>query len=170
MKTLKHILALLLLISVYSNSFAQDQELLAELPKTKEEFVQSEKKLLASINWLENTPLDQDKEKHQQQYALLTAWLTNSPTVTITVNSNVLTFTKKNSPLIMFFMAGWTKYVLENNYSTDETKGNIAGVRCAMRIYKKGVGLKKDKAMDKLVELEDKGELEKWVTDQLAKK
>ena len=38
-----------------------------------------------------------------------------------------------------------------------------------MRIYKKGAGLKKDKAMDKLVELEDKGEPEKWVKDQLAK-
>ena len=70
----------------------------------------------------------------------------------------------------MFFMAGWTKYVLENNYSKDETKGNLEGIRCVIRIYKKGAGMKKDKAMEKIVELEDKGELEKWVAEQLAKK
>src|SRR5689334_17349495 len=87
MKTLNLILTLLLLIGAYTNSFAQDQELLDELPKTKEEFVQSEKKLLATINWLENTPLDQDETRHQQQYAILTAWLTNSPTVTLTINA-----------------------------------------------------------------------------------
>lgn len=170
MKSLKRILVLILLIVACFNSFAQDQELLDELPKTKEEFVQSEKKVLGTITWLENTPLDQDAKKHQQQYAYLTAWITNSPTVTITLNANVVTFTKKNSELLMFFMAGWTKYVLENNYSKDETKGNVEGVRCAIRIYKKGAGLKKDKAMEKIVELEDKGELEKWVAEQLTKK
>jgi hypothetical protein len=170
MKTFKHVLTFLLLIGAFINSFAQDQELLDELPKTKEEFVQSEKKVLATINWLENTPLDQDANKHQQQYALLTGWITNSPTVTLTINANVLTFSKKNSQLIMFFMAGWTKYALENNYSNDVEKGSIAGVRSAIKVYKKGVGLKKDKAMDQLVQLEEKGELEKWIKEQLAKK
>ena len=128
------------------------------------------KKVLGTINWLENTPLDQDEKKHQTQYALLTAWITNSPSVTLEINANVLTFTKKNDVLIMFFMAGWTKYALENNYSKDNTKGSLAGIRSAMNIYKKGVGVKKDKEMEKLVQLEDKGELEKWVSDQLAKK
>jgi hypothetical protein len=170
MKTIKHALVLFLFIGIYSNSFAQDSDLLDSLPTTKEEFIKSEKKVLATISWLENTPLDQDAEKHQIQYALLTGWITNSPTVTLTVNANVLTFTKKNSQLIMYFMAGWTKYSLENNYSKDDAKGSIAGVRCALRIYKKGIGLKKDREMEKLVQLEDKGELEKWVNDALAKK
>lgn len=67
-------------------------------------------------------------------------------------------------------MAGWTKYSLENNYSQDIPKGSIAGLRSAINVYKKGVGLKKDKEMEKLVQLEEKGELEKWVNEQLAKK
>jgi hypothetical protein len=170
MKVVKHVLALILFVGAYSISFAQDAELLDALPGTKEEFISSEKKVLATINWLENTPLDQDKKKHKEQYALLTAWITNSPTVTIELNANVLTFSKKNSELIMFFMAGWTKYSLENNYSKDIPKGSIAGLHSAINIYKKGVGLKKDKEMEKLVQLEEKGELEKWVDDQLARK
>jgi len=170
MKTIKTILTLFLCLTIYSTSFGQNEELLETLPTTKEEFITSEKRVLATINWLENTPLDQDVDKHKAQYALLIAWLTNSPTVTIEVNSKILTFTKKNSDLLIFFMAGWTKFCLENSYSKDLIKGNLAGVRSAINIYKKGIGLKKDKEMQKLVELEDKGELEQWITDQLSKK
>jgi hypothetical protein len=119
MKTCKLVLSLfLLIIGAVSHSFAQESDLLDALPTTKEEFIQSEKKVLATINWLENTPLDQDEKKHQEQYAFLTAWITNSPTVTIELNANVLTF----------------------------------------------------KEMEKLVQIEEKGELEKWVNEQLAKK
>ncbi|HEY8893273.1 MAG TPA: hypothetical protein VIM79_00545 [Niastella sp.] len=169
MKTLKKVLSLVLLISVCSNSFSQDSALLESVPKGKKQFIKSEKNVLATINWLENTPLDQDAEKHKQQLSLLTQWIMNTPTVDVTVDQNVVTFTK-NPELLTFFMAGYTKYALENNHSKDEVQGSIAGVRSAIKIYKKGTGLKKDEAMDKIVKLESKGELEKWVKDQLAKK
>lgn len=170
MKTRTHVLSLLLLIGACSNSFAQDAELLESLPKGKKAYLKSEKNVLATINWLENTPLNQDAEKHKQQFSLLTGWVMNSPTIDLTLDEGVVTFTKENKELLTFFMAGYTKYALENNHSKDEVQGSIAGVRSAIKVYKKGVGLKKDAAMDKLVQLENKGELEKWVKDQLAKK
>lgn len=170
MKTLKKVLTLILLVSVYSNSFSQDAELLESLPKGKKQYLKSEKNVLATINWLENTALDKEAEKHKQQFSLLTGWVMNSPTVDLTLDERVVTFTKENKELLSFFMAGYTKYALENDHSKDEVKGSIAGVRSAIKIYKKGVGLKKDQAMEKLVQLENKGELEKWVKDQLAKK
>ncbi|MBP8115077.1 MAG: hypothetical protein KAY50_06960 [Chitinophagaceae bacterium] len=168
MKSLKTVLFFYLTFTTIYTSFAQSNDMLDKLPVTKEEFVASEKKVISTIQWLEDTPLDQDTEKRKAQYALFVAWITNSPTVTISVNSRVLTFTKKNSDLLIIFMGGWTKYCLENNYSSDELKGNIAGIKSAIKVYKKGIGLKKDKAMDKIIELDDKGELEKWVTEQLA--
>jgi hypothetical protein len=170
MKTRESVLALLLFFGAYSNSFAQDPELLESLPKGKKAYLKSEKNVLATINWLETTPLNQDAEKHKQQFSLLTGWVMNSPTVDLTLDESVVTFTKENKELLTFFMAGYTKYALENNHSKDEVKGSIAGVRSAIKVYKKGVGMKKDKEMDKLVQLENKGELEKWVTDQLGKK
>lgn len=170
MKTLKQVLTLILVVSAYSNSFSQDAELLQSLPKGKKQYFKSEPNVLATINWLENTPLNQDAEKHKQQFSLLTGWVMNSPTVDLTLDERVVTFTKENKELLSFFMGGYTKYALENNHSKDEVKGSIAGLRSAIKVYKKGVGIKKDEAMDKLVKLEAKGELEKWVTDQLAKK
>jgi hypothetical protein len=150
-------------------SQAQQTDLLSDVPETKEQFIASEKNVLATINWLENTPVKNDEEKHQEQYALLLAWITNSPTVTIEVNADLISFSKKNSELLMMFMAGWIRYALQNNYSKDQVQGTLAGIRCAAKVYKAG-GLKKDKEMQKLIDLDEKGELEKWVIEMLAKK
>jgi hypothetical protein len=110
MKILLSTIATLLFVFSSITLSAQQAELLTELPETKEDFIASEKKVIASIDWLENTPLDEDKEKHQQLFTLLTAWAINSPTVTIEVNANIIKFSDKNSELLIFYMAGWTKY------------------------------------------------------------
>ena len=167
MKTRTHILTLLLLIGVSANSFAQDSELLTSIPKTKKGYLISEKNVLATINWLERTQLNDDAEKHAKQLNLLTEWMVTTPTVNITINKDIVTF---RGVLTTMFMAGYTKYALENNHSKDELKRNLAGVRTAMKFYKNGNDLRIDGEMDALIELEAKGELEKWVKDQLAKK
>ncbi len=156
------------LLSLNFVLMAQESQLLNELPETQEEFIASEKNVLGTINWLENTPINEQEDKHKAQYALFVAWLTNSPTVSVEVNANILTFTNKNSELLIFFMAGWTKYSLENNYSEDVVQGNLAGIHSAIDIFKTG-GFKKDKKMQKLIELDDKDELERWVIEQLSK-
>jgi len=145
------------------------QELLSGLPATKEEFIASEKKILATIDWLETTAFDKEEEKRAKQKALLVAWITNSPTVTLEINADVLTFTKKNPDLMIIFMGGWTKFCLLNNYSTDNIQGSFAGVKSAIKVYK-NLSLKKDKEMEKLIALDDKGELENWVKFKMEKK
>lgn len=166
MKNLKLTFTVFLLaLSIVSK--AQDSKLLSELPETKEQFVASEQNVLATINWIENTPINEEKAKHKEQYALLLAWLTNSPTVTIEMNANILNFTNKNSELLIFFMAGWTKYSLQHDYSKDVVQGSLAGIRSAINIYNKG-GLRKDRKMQKLVDLDDNGGLEEWVSEQLS--
>ena len=62
---------------------AQEADLLSELPQTKEQFIASEKNVLATIRWLETTPVKIDEDKHRQQYTLLMGWISKSPTVTI---------------------------------------------------------------------------------------
>lgn len=161
-------LLLLLLLVAGANVFAQNQELLDGLPSTKEEFIASEKKVLATIDWLENTPIDQEPEKRKLQNAHLVGWITNSPTVTLEINADVLPFTKKNAELLIIFLGGWARYSLQNNYSSDRVMGTIAGIRSAIKVYKTGL-LKKDKEMQKLVDMDEKGELETWVTTKLKK-
>jgi len=66
-------------------------------------------------------------------------------------------------------MGGWTKYCLQNNYSRDDVQCNLAALHSTIKVYKKGVGLKKNKEMEKLIALDDKGQLEQWVKDNLKK-
>lgn len=164
----KALLVFFTLLLLTFTKFSQAQELLDNLPTTKEEFIASEKKVLATINWLETTPFNQNESKRKEQSALLISWLTNSPTVTIEINADILTFTKKNADLIIIFMGGWARYSLQNNYSKDVVQGSIAGVKSAIKVYKTGL-LNKDKGMEKLIDLDDKGELEDWVKKKLNK-
>ena len=167
MKTIVKFLLLLVLFLQSSKSFSQKQ-LLDSLPGTKEEFKQSEPAVINSIHWLENTPLNQDAERRKSQYILLTAWMVNSPTVSITVNSNAIPF-MKNTDLFFIFMCGWTEYSLENEYSKDQVKCNVAGIKSAIKFYQSGNGIKHNKDIEKLADLDSKNELEAWVTTQVAK-
>ncbi|OQP56852.1 hypothetical protein A3860_09720 [Niastella vici] len=151
-------------------SFSQEGELLTTVPTKKKEFVKSEPLVINTINWFENTPLDQDIEKRKIVAANLIAWVTNSPTVTITFNSNVMPFTEKNNVLLVVFLGGWTKYALQNSYSKDEIKGSLAGLKSVIKFYQANKSLTKDEQMDKLIELDTNNKLEAWVAEQLAKK
>jgi hypothetical protein len=98
------------------------------------------------------------------------AWLTNSPTVTIDIDEKTTPFAKKNPDLLFIFMGGWTKYSLQNNYSKDAVKCNVAGIRTAIKVYQMGNGIKKDKEMEKIIEIDSKNELDAWVASQLEEK
>jgi len=169
MKLLTIAMLAIALFTNSSKSFAQQDNLLSAVPSTKEEFVQSEPAVVNTINWLEQTPLD-EKEERKTQQALLVAWIINSPTVSIELNEKTVPFTKKNDALLVMFMAGWTRYCLQNNYSKDPVQCNLAGIKTAMIVYKKGIAIKKDKEMEKLIALDNKGELEQWIKETLPKK
>lgn len=169
MKTFSFLIVTCLIACSTFSLNAQKAELLSVLPQTKEEFVASEKNVLATIDWLENTPINQETELRKAQNALLVGWVTNSPTVTIELSAGVLDFTKKNQELLMLFMAGWTRYSLLNNYSRDKVKGSTAGIQCAIKSYKLG-DYKKDKEIQKLIDLDENGGLEKWVAGKLSAK
>jgi hypothetical protein len=169
MKVLMHTVAILLLTLCSFTAFAQGGELLSDLPTTREEFIASEKKVLATIDWLENTPIGTEVQKRKVQSALLLGWDINSPTVTIEFNTDLtMDFSKKNPDLMIVFMGGWTRYALQNGYSQDILQGTLAGLRSAIKVYKTGL-LKKDKNMEKIVALEEKGELEATVRARMPK-
>lgn len=164
MKTLHNLMVIMCMW--IGTSTMQAQNLLEKLPDSEEEWVASEEKVLATIDWLENTPIDQEKEKRETQQALLLVWIINSPTVTVELNSDVTPFTKKNPELLVSFIGGYTRYVLQNDYSKDVQACSLAGVQSAIKVYKAG-GLKKDKRMEAIIESDNKGELETWVKEQM---
>jgi hypothetical protein len=148
---------------------AQTDSLLQNpLPTTKEEFTASEPRVIHTINYLETTPIDKQGDDWRAQAGILTAWLTKAPEVTVDINEKTTPFIKKNPELLFIYIGGWTRYVLQNGYSKDPVQGNVAGIKSAIKVYKLGNGLKKDKEMEKLIKLDESGGLEAWVLAQLG--
>lgn len=149
---------------------AQNAPAVPALPATKEAFISSEKDFLTVVKWLETTPLGTDAGNRKLLNAWTMAWLTNSPTVTVSVRASILKLFDKNPELMMVYMGGYARYCLENNYSKDELKSNVAGIKAAITCYNLGGDVKKEKALLKVIEKDSEGKLEEWVADAMKEK
>ncbi len=163
---MNHLKTAFIVICIGLSSFASAQDLLTGVPKKAEDYKATEPQVIATINWLEATPVTEQTDKRKQQSSLLVQWLMGSPSVTIELNAYIMDYCEKNTELLTAFMGGWTKYVLENNYSKDVFQGNLAGLKSLIKVYKAG-GLKKDKKVQSLIKMEDEGKLEDWLKEQL---
>lgn len=158
-----------LLLALLAITPLKAQELLTELPETREAFIASEPRVLATIDWLEVNTYSEDTQKVHAQRTILMAWLTNSPTVTIEFDADLLAFTEKNPELLFVFMGGWTRYCLQNNYSKDVIQGHLAGFKSVIDVYQK-MKLKKNKKIEKLIKLDSQGKLETYIRANFNKK
>ncbi len=165
---MKYLFTLSCIIIASTSTFAQE----FTVPdiddfKSEADYAKYEKEVIACANWLENTPLNQDRDKRAKANAFMIKWISGSPTVSIGIDEMVTKLADKNEQLLVLFMSGWTRYALENNYSKDNKRGYLEGLKSVVNVYKKGVDIKKDKDVEKFVELSDKGELEAWVKENV---
>ena len=145
-----------------------------EVPKNyklekKEDYKPYENDVLAAIEYLETSPFDKNIEKRKEVNAFLLKWMTGVPYVKIEMNSYVLELTKKNKDFLMIFLGGWTRYALQNPEGNNKFDGNLAGIQNIINVYTTADGIKKDKKVEKLIKLQKKGELEKWLKETLER-
>lgn len=154
--------ASLLLFSV--QAFSQTFEVPADYKfETKDDFLKYEQNVIGGVNWLLETPLNQEQNKRKEVNAFLMSWLSGSPTVTIEVSSNIVTFVDCPDCL-MIFLGGWAKNTLETKDNTDKLKGNLAGIESVIRFYNSNkASLGKNKAIQKYIKLQEKGKLEEHI-------
>jgi len=170
MKNYRIQLALFAFILLSGRAMSQSYDVPVSLKLEKaEDYKQYEKNVINCVKWLEATPVNEETEKRLSANKFLITWIEGAPNVSIMITFNVTSFSEKNPELLMSFMGGWTKYVLETG-DTTQLKGNLAGVQSAIRVYKNNTkNLKKDKKMEELIKISDEGKLEEWVKTQLAK-
>jgi hypothetical protein len=172
MKSTKLFLGILMLTLMSVTAIGQDFQVPKNYKLAKnEDFAKYEKDIIACVNWLETSPLNKEPEKRKEANAFLLSWITGSPTVSVGINANIVNFNENNPELLMIFMGGWTRSVLESKpQDNDQVKGNVAGLRSVIKVYKMGNGIVKDKKIEKLFKLEEGQELNKYVEEQLKKK
>lgn len=135
--------------------------------KTKDDYAKYEKDMINASIWLRDTPLNEQEAKRKEVSQFVILWLTGSPTVDVELNTPVLDFEKKNSGMMVIYMASSARYSLENNYSKDKTAKNRAALLDMIAVYKSDKGISKDKKMDKLVKMESEGKLDEWIKENM---
>ena len=134
-----------------------------------EDYAKYEADVLKCVDYLENIPLDDESAKTIAANAFLLKWLEGSPNVTIELNVYVVELCDKNKEFIMLFMGGWTRYALQNPDSVNSLNGNMAGLESIIKVYQQGQGVSRDKKVEKIIKLQEEGELADWVKDQIKK-
>lgn len=161
---MKRLILFAFLCLVCLQAFSQSFEVPADYKfETKDDYSKYEQDVIEGVNWLLKTPLNQEQAKRKEVNAFLMEWLSGSPSVTIEVNSEIVTF--MDCPdCLMVFLGGWAKHTLETKDNSDKLKGNLAGIESVIKFYelnKATIG--KNKAVQKYIKMKEKGNLEEHI-------
>ena len=78
-----------------------------------EDYPKYNKDIIACVKWLETHPMGENVEERKRNSAFLMTWITGSPDVSITLYSFMMDYSISDGDLLMLFMGGWTKHVIE---------------------------------------------------------
>ena len=160
---MKSILSTAFVLSFMLSLSAQEFEVPKYQLKKAEDFAQYEKDVVGAVNWLMDTPVDAQPDKHKDVNKFLVEWISGSPNVSIEIKGEIVTFMSPNADLLVIYMGGWTKYVLETK-DTDKQKGTLNGLESVIQFYQKNKDkLKRDKNVEKYIDMKEKGKLEEFV-------
>ncbi len=168
---MKKFIAFFVLISLFVGISAQEEEF--QVPKkykikTEEDCTQYKEDFKKCVNWLLETPLNQDVKKRKLASAFFMQWLTVTETVTIEMNTDVVKFGKDGN-LMIIFMAAWAKDVLdsEDNHK-DILRGSLIGINAMIDFYEKNKDdMDKNSDIEKYIKLKAKGKLDETITKKL---
>ncbi len=133
-----------------------------------EDYKRYENDVVSCVDWLINTPLDQESIKRQKASRFLMTWLEGSPDVVIEISADILTFDKASPDLFLVFMGGWAKYSIETKDYNNKLEGNIAGIEAVIELYKQNKDiLSKDKNIEKYLKLKYKGKLRDYIKEKI---
>jgi hypothetical protein len=137
--------------------------------KAKEDYSKYEQDVINTVDWLQQTSWDDEQDKRKEANTFLIAWITGSPTVTISIGSPLLKLSKKNPDLMITFMGGYTKYVLQHKDVPNTNAANAAGLRALIAKYQMEKNHKRESAVENLIKVDQDGKLEAWAATEYLK-
>ncbi|SHN33470.1 hypothetical protein [Chitinophaga sp. CF418] len=156
-----------LLLSLHSFFVhAQDRPEFPEL-EVKEDYAKSEALFQQVTTWLTETDLDKQEALRMESNVFILKWITGSPTVTVGIDEHIVRLVDKNSQLLAIFMANYASFCISNKENKSTLDPNKAGLLAMVKVYKKGIGIQKTKALDKLATAADKNELDDYIAKNL---
>jgi hypothetical protein len=148
------------------NGFAQDFNVPQNYKLEKaEDYAPFEEAVLSGIEWLINTPLNEQTDKRKEVNAFLITWLIGSPYVHLEIKSEIVTFVNSETPdFLLIFMSGWAKYSITTKDYDNKVAGSLAGIEAVINFYNQNKkSLPKDKSIEKYIKLQKDGKLKEFI-------
>ncbi len=123
--------------------------------------------ILKCVGWLETTKLADDDSRYVEAVNFLGEWVSGCPYINYTTNVRIDAVFNGTPELRIYNKAGWARNAIENNYKSSQLENYLAGVRCALKVYKANASINRSKSMDALIDTERAGKLKEWVADRL---
>jgi len=127
-----------------------------------EDYAQYEQDIVNAIEWVLNTPIDEQLSKRVEANAFIMKWLTGSPTVQVEIHPEIVSFIDSGHDLMMPFLGGWTKYSIETKDYSNKVAGNLAGLEAVMEFYTAN-DMPKNKKIEDYIKLHKNDKLKGYI-------
>lgn len=166
---MKKILIICVCACLALNVSAQDVKIPVNCQLIKAEDYEPYKDSVKMVaQWLVNSPLNQNKSNRQLANRFVFQWISGAPYTHINIQAeysqDVISDGSNpyNKDLFMNYLSGMILLKIEKN-DTSDLFAQKAGVKAMLNGYKSIKQEAKNKFLEKLLKLEDKGELEAWI-------
>lgn len=165
------ILSLLLAVALIPCSHARAQasfDVPGEVTlNVKEDYSKYETDIINAAKWLEETDLDKEVDKRQRVNAFVVKWVSGSPTVTVSIDEPLMKIVGGNPALLSIYVASYSRSVLENKASPSTFLAVKAGLLSVVKVYKKGIGVMRNRQLDKLARMDQDSQIEDYILNML---
>lgn len=169
---MKHIIPLFILILCVSFTLSADAQLFYRVPKNysfdaPDSYPKYDNDIIKCVNWLEKKHPDQNAQEYSNASRFLMEYVTGCPYVHFQDNVRVSSVFSDIPELKIYYVGGWARYALQNKHSDgriDKVQCAIAGIKCALNVYKHAYASKSpSKNIENLMKEDNAGTLEQWV-------
>ena len=135
---------------------------------SQEDYDNYEQDIVKCVDWLVNTPANQQSKKRKEANRFLTLWATGTESFTIRINADITPNVVKSADLMLMYMGGWSKYGIVNKENYNELDAYIAAIETAISFYSNNKSiLEKNKDMENFIKMKKNGTLEKYIKEKV---
>lgn len=159
------LMVVLLTISAYT-TFSQNSSFNPPknpVLKTADDYAGYEQDMINAAKWLEETDLDKEQTKRKDASRFVLAWISGSPSVTVSLYTVIIDLTKDNPDLLDLYFASYAAYALQHKDDKESLGANRAALQSMIKVYQKGLSIKKSKAMLKLIKMNNEGKIDEYI-------
>lgn len=127
-----------------------------------EDYQEAEALAVEAMDWLMNTPLDEQEEERSRLNVFCMEWIAGHPSYRVELNSALLPFATKHPQLLYVHIYACIEKIMEDPDS-DMVDYNEAGIRAVLKSAGITKGLNQCETLSNIIKAADEHQLREWV-------